>query len=104
MSLGDMITLVKLRKGNYSLVEEKIAHGAPAIGVAIKDLALPERCVIAAIVRKGEVMIPRGVSVIEEDDEIMAVTDMDGAHQLSELFSPPGKPSKGTGNGNWQTE
>ncbi len=99
MSLGDMITLVKLRKGNYSLVEEKIAHGAPAIGFAIKDLALPERCVIAAIVRKGEVMIPRGVSVIEEDDEILAVTDMEGAHQLSDLFSPPGKPKNGNGNG-----
>ena len=32
MSLGDMITLVKLRRGNYSLVEEKISAGARAIG------------------------------------------------------------------------
>lgn len=89
MSLGDMITLVKLRKGNYSLVEEKIPPRAKAIGVMIKDLNLPEHCVIAAIIRKGEVMIPRGVSTIEEGDEILAVTDQEGARELAELFGSP---------------
>jgi trk system potassium uptake protein TrkA len=87
MSLGDMITLVKLRRGNYSLVEEKIPQGARAIGVAIKDLPLPEHCVIAAVIRKGEVMIPRGVTTIEEGDEILAVTNAQAARELAELFS-----------------
>lgn len=89
MSLGDMITLLKLRRGNYSLVEEKIFAGAKAVGMMIKDLPLPEHVVIAAIIRKGEIMIPRGVSVIEPDDEILAVADQDGAHILEDLFSLP---------------
>ena len=42
MSLGDMMTLLKLRRGQYSLVEEKIPEGAKAVGIAIKDLKLPE--------------------------------------------------------------
>jgi trk system potassium uptake protein TrkA len=88
MSLGDMMTLLKLRRGNYSLVEEKIPEGAPALGIAIKDLALPEHCVIAAIIRKGEVVVPRGVSIFEPGDEILAVTDSEGAHQLGKLFTP----------------
>ncbi len=91
MSLGDMMTLLKLRRGNYSLVEEKIPAGARAIGVAIKDLALPEHCVIAAIIRRGEVMIPRGVSTFEAEDEVLAVTDQDGAEQLELLLTPPEK-------------
>ena len=91
MSLGDMITLLKLRRGNYSLVEEKIPEGARAIGMAIKDLALPEHCVIAAIIRRGEVMIPRGVTTFESGDEVMAVTDVEGAASLSELFSRAGE-------------
>jgi len=97
MSLGDMITLVKLRRGNYSLVEEKISAGAPAVGKAIKDMDWPEHCVIAAIIRKGEVMIPRGITVIEEEDEILAVTDSEGAKKLVDLFSTPDveKPSNG---------
>jgi trk system potassium uptake protein TrkA len=92
MSLGDMITLLKLRRGNYSLVEEKIPEGARAIGMAIKDLALPEHCVIAAIIRRGEVMIPRGVTTFEAGDEVLAVTDTEGAEALSRLFAPEGEP------------
>jgi trk system potassium uptake protein len=88
MSLGDMITLLKLRRGNYSLVEEKIPANAKAIGVPIKDLALPEHCVIAAIIRRGEVMIPRGITMLEEGDELLAVTDQVGARGLCELLEP----------------
>ncbi|MEW6094869.1 MAG: NAD-binding protein, partial [Chloroflexota bacterium] len=50
MSLGDMMTLLKLRRGRYSLVEEKIPRGAKAVGVTIKDLGLPDQCVIAGII------------------------------------------------------
>jgi len=91
MSLGDMMTLLKIRRGEYSLVEEKIPAGAKAVGVAIKDLALPEECVIAAIIRGGKVILPRGVTTLEKDDEVLAVTNRQGAEQLSLLFSPPGR-------------
>lgn len=94
MSLGDMITLLKLRRGNYSLVEEKILPGARAVGMAIKDLALPEHCVIAAIIRKGEVMIPRGVTIFEIGDEILAITDLEGTSSLAKLFSQPATPQE----------
>lgn len=87
MSFGDMITLLKLRRGNYSLVEEKVPAGAPAIGVAIKDLTLPEHCVIAAIIRQGEVIVPRGITTFEAGDEVLAVTDVQGAAHLAQLFS-----------------
>jgi len=89
MSLGDMMTLLKLRKGNYSLVEEKIPAGAKAIGVAVKDLKLPEHCVIAAIIRQGDIIVPRGITVFQQEDEVLAVTDKDGAKQLEALFASP---------------
>jgi trk system potassium uptake protein TrkA len=87
MSLGDMMTLLKLRRGNYSLVEEKIPPGARAIGIAIKDLALPENCVIAALIRHGNLVVPRGLTVLEAEDEVLAVTDRKGAEQLATLFT-----------------
>jgi len=91
MSLGDMMTLLKLRRGRYSLVEEKIPKGAKAIGIAIKDLGLPDQCVIAGIIRLGKVIIPRGNTTLEPEDEVLAVTDQDGARRLAELLAPPGK-------------
>jgi len=87
MSLGDMMTLLKLRKGNYALVEEKIPPKAIAIGKAIKDLNLPEQCVLAAIFRKGEVVMPHGNTVFEVGDEVLAITDREGAEQFQKVFS-----------------
>lgn len=89
MSLGDMMTLLKLRRGRYSLVEEKVPKGAKAIGVQIKDLGLPDQCVIAAIIRKGQVTLPRGAASLEEFDEVLAITDEEGAKQLALLLEPP---------------
>jgi len=89
MSMGDMMTLLKLRRGNYSIVEEKVPPGAKAIGTSIRDLGLPDHCVIAAIVRKGEVIVPRGVTTFQAGDEVLAVTDNEGAEELARLLTPP---------------
>ncbi len=86
MSLGDMMTLLKLRRGKYSLVEEKIPKNARALGIAIKDMPFPKDCVIAAIIRNGKIVVPRGTTLFEVDDEVLAVTDEEGAKQLAELF------------------
>jgi trk system potassium uptake protein TrkA len=89
MALGDMMMLLKLRRGRYSLVEVVIPAGAQAAGVAIKDLPLPEQCVIAAIIRQGEMMLPRGGTTLEVGDEVLAVTDHAGGEQLAALCAAP---------------
>jgi trk system potassium uptake protein TrkA len=86
MSLGDMMTLLKLRRGQYSLVEVVIPPDAKAAGKAIQDIPLPENCVITAVFRKGETIVPRGFTVLEAGDEILAVTEAAAAEQLAELF------------------
>jgi trk system potassium uptake protein TrkA len=89
MAPGAMMTLLKLQRGNYSLVEEIIAPGAQAIGVALKDLPLPRDCVIAAIIRQGEIVVPRGITTFEVGDEVLAVADREGAAELAKLLTPP---------------
>jgi trk system potassium uptake protein TrkA len=89
MSIGDMMTMLKIRRGKYSLVEEKIAPHALAIGRALKDLPLPANCVISGIIRNGEIVMPRGVTVLEEADEILALVDDSSREQLAKLLSRP---------------
>lgn len=90
MSLGDMMTLLKLRRGEFSVVEEKIPPDSPVIGKALKELRLSDNCVIAAIIRKGKIQVPRGSTIFEVGDEVLAVTDSQGLDKLQELFNPPG--------------
>jgi trk system potassium uptake protein TrkA len=73
MSLGDMMTLLKLRKGEVEIVEEKIAPTAIVNEKAVKDIQWPEDCTLAAVIRKGEVIAPRGDTVLHAYDEVLAV-------------------------------
>lgn len=94
MSLGDMMTLLKLRKGQYSLVEEKVDPTAIAVGKTLRELQLPSECQLAAIIRKGELIIPRGDTVLQPADEVLAVVHASQIAQLAALLGPqPSYPS-----------
>ncbi len=87
MSVGDMMTLLKLRRGEYSLVEEKLSNDSQILGVPLKDLPLPTTCVIAAVIRHGKVLIPRGNMVFQGEDQILAVVDDSSRNNLQKLFA-----------------
>ena len=89
MSIGDMMTMLKLRRGKYSLVEEKIAPNARAAGVSIKDLPLPANCIISGIIRDGEIVLPRGITILKEGDEILALVDEPARGQLHKILGRP---------------
>lgn len=90
MSIGDMMTMLKIRRGQYSLVEEKIAPHALAVGKALKDLPLPSNCVISGIIRHGEMVMPRGITILQEADEVLALVDDSSREQLAKLLGRPG--------------
>lgn len=94
MSLGDMMTLLKIRRGRYSLVEEKVEKGARAIGIPLKDLGLPHECIIAAIIRNGQVTLPRGTSAFQEWDEVLAITTPESAKELAQMLSAASHPGR----------
>jgi trk system potassium uptake protein TrkA len=94
MSLGDMMTLFQIRRGRYSVVEEKVPDGAKGIGLALKDMGLEQHCVIAAIIRNGKMTLPRGDSTFQAGDEIVAVASPEGAHKLAELLAHPVYPTR----------
>ncbi len=86
MSLGDMMTLLKLRRGQYSLVEEKVEETAVAAGKTVMELKLPEDCVLAAIIRKGDLILPHGNTVLQANDEVLAVVHASQAAELAALL------------------
>ena len=55
----------------------------------IKDVQIPDQCVIAAIIRRGEIQIPRGITMFEEGDEVLAVVGHEAADELAALFARP---------------
>jgi trk system potassium uptake protein TrkA len=84
MSLGDMMTLLKLRKGEYSVVEEKVHPDSGAVGKKLSDLHMPAESVIAAIIRKGKLVIPHGDTELQPADEVLAVVHASQVSALAE--------------------
>lgn len=84
MTLGDMMTLLKLRKGQYSIVENLVHPGSIAAGKHIRDLDLPHDCVLTAVIRKGEIVVPRGDTILQPDDTVLALAH---SSQLDRLAS-----------------
>ena len=88
MSLGDMMTLLKLRRGEYSIVEEKVHPSAVVLGKPLRELSLPDECVFTAIIRKGQLILPRGDTVLEALDEVIALVHSTQLSRLAALLGP----------------
>jgi trk system potassium uptake protein TrkA len=88
MSLGDMMTLLKLRRGLYSLIEEKVHPTAKAANKPLREIIWPDECTIVAIIRKSDMIIPRGDTIIQPLDEVLALVHSAKLKELGALLGP----------------
>ena len=95
MSLGEITTLVKLRRGQYSLVEERVHPDAPAAGRAIRDLDLPSACTIVGVLRDEGMVPAHGDVVLAPDDELLVVVHAGATAALQALLGAREDPGVG---------
>ena len=87
-TVGDIITLHVLKKGEVAIVEVDIPDAScNSCGKAVKDLGLPDGCVLVSILRGKEVIIPHGNAIIEAGDSIIAVTSIDNEARLKKILT-----------------
>jgi trk system potassium uptake protein TrkA len=91
MSLGDMMTLLKLRRGEYSIVEEKVDPQAVVVGQSLKDISFPVACTLVAILRRGELIVPHGDTILQPVDEVLALVHASALSDLASLLGPHGR-------------
>jgi trk system potassium uptake protein TrkA len=88
MSLGDMMTLLKLRRGEYSIVEEKVHPQAVVAGKSLREIDLPPECVFVAVLRKGRLIVPKGDTFLQPVDEVIALVHASHLAELAALLGP----------------
>jgi trk system potassium uptake protein TrkA len=86
MSLGDMMVLLKLRRGEYSIVEERVHPTARVVGKAVKDVSLPPECTLVGFIRQGKLIIPKGDVIFEAFDEVIALLHTSKAAELAKIL------------------
>lgn len=76
-----------LRDDRYlSLLLTLNSKTAPLVGSEIRYLKLPENTLIAIIHRNGQVIIPRGRTILEENDRLTIISNPRGIEQLYEKY------------------
>lgn len=86
MSLGDLVTLLKLKGGEVALTEIKLGPTSRATGKLVSELKLPPGSVLVVIMRDGEVIVPGGPTRLKAEDQVLAVTSVDKEHDLMEIL------------------
>ena len=87
MSMGDMMTLLKLHGGKYSLVERMVEPNSPIQGKLLKEVKLPTECVLVAVIRNSDLLIPRGETQLMANDKVVAVVHVDQLHNMEHILS-----------------
>ena len=80
------VHLMTLRHGELAIVEGIIPPNSPTNGRTLAEIPFPAGVVIAAVMRGPELILPTGGTILQEGDEVVAVTKRDQENALRELL------------------
>lgn len=86
VSVGDVVRLFSLQKGEASLVEITLPEDAKCVGQTVDEVKLPENASLAAIVRDGQVITPHAHDVFSAGDELLFVATAEAEELLKNCF------------------
>jgi trk system potassium uptake protein len=83
---GSLKGLRILEQGQGRMLEFTIEHKSKVVGVPLSDIELPKQSLIGSIVRREEVIIPRGKDRIRVGDHIVVFSSEASHAQVERLF------------------
>lgn len=69
-----LVHLLTLKGVGVEIVEIRVPPDSPAIGRPLKELGIPDESILSLVIRNGQAIIPYGDTVLEAEDEVLAVT------------------------------
>jgi len=87
LSVGSLVRLLQLEKGRARLVEVTLADDSPIIGPMIRDLEVPRDATFVAVLREDHVVVPRGDTVFQAGDEVIALVTPDSEDEIRRMLT-----------------
>lgn len=87
VTVGRLVRILQFEGGQARLVEVTLADDAAVIDKSIAELELPRDSTLVAIVREEHVVMPRGDTVLEAGDEVLAMVTPDSEDAVRRLLT-----------------
>jgi trk system potassium uptake protein TrkA len=76
-----------LSEGFGELIEAEAMETSSLVGVPLREAKLPDGVVLGALVRNGEVIIPRGNTVVRTGDLVILFAASEAVKKVEKLFA-----------------
>ena len=79
--------LFEIGTGVASLLGVNISEKAAIVGKAIREIEIPNECVVAAVIRGNDFVVPRGETQIKSNDHVIFVGPVSAIKKAQEIFT-----------------
>lgn len=86
VSVGDLVRLMTLRKGEANLVEFTLAPDSDVVGKCVRDVNWPHDTTLVCILREHHVITPTGDDPLESGDELLFISSSEQENALMALL------------------
>lgn len=86
VSSVEMSTLFTLKRGKMAIVQVAVSPYSPVVSKKIMELSLPQDTVLISILRGEEVIVPRGSTVLQRGDDVIALTSDSSRQAMLDLL------------------
>jgi trk system potassium uptake protein TrkA len=87
VSVGRLVRILQFERGLARLVEVTLAENAPVVDRALKDVDMPRDATVVAVVRGEHVVMPRGDTIFEIGDEVLAMVTPDSEENVRGILT-----------------
>jgi trk system potassium uptake protein TrkA len=84
---GLVISVATLKNEDAEIIEVEVAENSRLAGLDFIKAKFPQGTIVAALLRNGQVIIPRGQTVIEAGDILAVVTRFESLSQLAKTLA-----------------
>ena len=82
-----LVHLMTLKHAQVAIVEATVEQGAPVAGKTLAELTFPPNVVISAVMRNDVLILPKGDTILQPDDEVIALSTKDSEEGLRQMMT-----------------
>lgn len=86
MNYQSILTLMRLSKGEYSIVRIHVDYHSPNAGKSVAEIKLPAQSLLIAVYEDDTMIIPHGETIIRAGQYILAFADEESMQELNRIF------------------